>query len=95
MHSSINYSALVVVIVEPAIKELHPRSFLSVLLLSPSCSPSVLAIPMLSNRAYKKLSDPPIFSFLCNSSGGSGRSSISSSSIIVYAFKWGSMFKCR
>jgi hypothetical protein len=95
MHPSINYSVLVVVVVEPVIKELHLRSFLSLLLLSPSCSPSALAIPMLSNRAYKKPSDSLIFSVRCNSSGGSGSSSSNSSSIIVYALRCGSRFKCR
>jgi hypothetical protein len=67
---------------------------LSFLLLLPSCSPSSLVIPMLSNRAYKKSSDPPSFSALCNTSGGSGRSS-SSIIIIVYVLKCGSRFKCR
>jgi hypothetical protein len=93
VHSSTNHSVLVVVVVEPVIKDQYLRSFLSLLLLSSSCSPSALAIPMLSNRAYKKPGDPLIFSVLCNSSGGSGSSS--SSSIIVYALKCGSRFKCR
>lgn len=78
-------------VVEPLIKDLHLRSFLSFLLLSPSCLPSSLAIPMLSNGAYKKSTDPPIFNALFNSSGSSCRSS--SGSIIVYVLECGSRFK--
>jgi hypothetical protein len=92
MHSSTNYSTVVVVVViEPLVEGLYLRSsFLSSLILSPSSSLSCLAFPVLSNRAYEHSSDPLIFSAFCSSSGGSG----GSSSIFVYTLEWRSRFKC-
>jgi hypothetical protein len=84
MHASTtNYSAVGVAIVEPLVEDSYLPSFLSSILLSPSCSPSSLAFPVLGNRAYQSSGDPLITNLIC-----------SSSSSYHYTLERGSRFDC-
>jgi hypothetical protein len=72
MHTSTTtYSTVGVVIVETLVEDSYLPSFLSSILLSPSCSPSSLAFPVLGNRAYQNSGDPLIINPICSSSGSS------------------------
>lgn len=86
MHTSItNYSAVgVVIVVEPLVEDSYLPSFLSSI--SPSCSPSSLAFPVLGNRAYQNSGDPLIINPICSSS--------SCSCSYAYTLERGSRFEC-
>lgn len=87
MHTSTtNYSAVGIVIVEPLVEDSYLPSFLSSILLSPSCSPSSLAFRVLCNRAYQSSGDPLIFNPICSSS--------SCSCSYAYTLERGSRFEC-
>jgi hypothetical protein len=85
MHTTTNYSAVGVVIVEPLVEDSYLPSFLSSILLSPSCSPSSLAFPVLGNRAYQNSGDPLIINLICCSN---------SSCSYAYTLERGSRFEC-
>ena len=86
MHASTtNYSAVGLAIVEPLVEDSYLPSFLSSILLSPSCSPSSLAFPVLGNRAYQNSGDPLIINLICCSS---------SSCSYAYTLERGSRFEC-
>jgi hypothetical protein len=83
MHASTtNYSTVGVAIVEPLVEDSYLPSFLSSILLSPSCSPSSLAFPVLGNRAYQSSGHPLITNPICSSSS------------YPYTLKRGSRFEC-
>lgn len=86
MHTSTtNYSAVgIVIVVEPLVEDSYLRSFLSSILLSPSCSPSSLAFPVLGNRAYQNSGDPLIINPICSSCSCS----------YAYTLERGSRFEC-
>jgi hypothetical protein len=83
MHAfTTNYSAVGVAIVEPLVEDSYLPSFLSSILLSPSCSPSSLAFPVLGNRACQSSGHPLIANPICSSSS------------YPYTLKRGSRFEC-
>ena len=83
--STTNYSAVgVVIVVEPLVEDSYLPSFLSSILLSPSCSPSS-GFPVLGNRAYQNSGDPLIINPICSSS---------CSCSYAYTLERGSRFEC-